>query len=225
MLSVVIPAAANGRCTSVAGHKSLFPIGNETIIQRQVRLLRDRFPEAEILVTVGYRREEFIGHLPKDVRLICNTEYNESFVTKSIGMALDVAKFPNTLICYGDLVFSNSIVSQLDIRNDSMVVAEQGTGRSSDVGVVNDGYCATNFAFGLPDRWCQFAYLCERGTRLFRNLIEQPNGTQLFTHEILNRMVDQGFRIRLQFAQPNSFFDIDTQQDYENFYSSQLGNT
>lgn len=224
MLSIVIPAAANGRCASASGHKSLFSLRDESIIQRQVRLFRDRFPDAEILVTVGYRKEEFLGHLPDDVRMISNPDYDGTNVTRSILLAMEKAKYPNTLISYGDLVFVNSIVSQLDIRNDTMVVAERGNEKSSVVGVVNDGYCATNFAYGLPDRWCQFAYLCEQGTKLFRKFVSEDGGSNRFTHEIFNKMTAERFPIRLQFAQPGSFFDIDTYRDYQEFISTQFGN-
>jgi len=111
--SIIIPAAGEGVRMKSYGVKSLIQLGKETIIQRQLRIIRHVFPNSEIIVISGFQSDRIIKETDNSIIHIENEQYNVSNVAKSIGMGLKAATTSRVLIVYGDLVFGETT---LDVK-------------------------------------------------------------------------------------------------------------
>ena len=101
-ISIVIPAAGMGRRMKSYGPKALVPLPsgktnprtgeargeNVTLIERQLNILIDCYPNAEIFIVVGFQAEK-IRHQLKDypVRFIYNPLHESTNVLYSLGLA------------------------------------------------------------------------------------------------------------------------------------------
>jgi NDP-sugar pyrophosphorylase family protein len=215
-LSIIIPSAGMGRRMKSYGPKPLIEIsGRETVIGRQVRLLRAEFPLAEVVVAVGYESDRIMRGVPDGVRIVENELYECTNVARSIGMALRVALRPDVLIVYGDLVFTASALSGFAAGCSSVLVDSCGRMGADEVGVMAVRGSVTHMSYGLPVKWGQMCYLTGRELDVFRKSVLNPDTNRKLGFEVLNRVIDAGGRIRA--VEPSDFrlVEIDTSQDID----------
>jgi choline kinase len=105
MLHVLIPAAGLGRRMKSYGPKALINLQGETLIERQIRLVREAFPRVKITVVAGFEAHRLREVLPKDVRLVLNPYYETTNVAYSVSIGLrTIPPTVPVLVVYGDLV-------------------------------------------------------------------------------------------------------------------------
>ncbi len=212
--SVVIPAAGCGKRMRSFGPKVLLKVGGETILERQVRLVRAVFPGASIVVVAGFAADKVRRCLPRGVRVVENTSPEETNVAASVAIGLAASPPGGVLVVYGDLVFNRAALepfSHLD-REASAVLIDRGEARHSEVGVSVAGQRACHFCHGLPARWGQVAYLSEDDRRRFRAHAASPGGARMFGYEILNRLAE-GETLRALEAPGMMLAEVDCSKD------------
>ena len=108
MLDIIIPAAGQGRRMKSVGPKGLIRLGNETVLLRQIRLLKQAFPEARIVVIGGFGHAKLHKSLPPNISFVVNNRYRDTNVSHSIHVGLQFTRpHHSVLIVYGDLVFNH----------------------------------------------------------------------------------------------------------------------
>lgn len=215
-LSIIIPAAGMGRRMKSYGPKPLIELpGRETVINRQIRILRSLFPCADIVVIVGYESEQVIASLPRDIKIVENEMYESTSVVRSIGMGLRVINHNRVLIVYGDLVFNANCVNWLYTTNSSIVVDSSSQINYDAVGINIVGGFATNFSYGLPIKWAQIVYLTGRELELFKRMSWAVENRRRFGFEIMNKMLDTGAKLRVIEPKGMKIAEIDSSKDIE----------
>ena len=66
-LSIIIPAAGTGTRMKAYGPKPLIKIGNQSIISRQIEILKSCFYCPEIVVVSGYESCKVMNNLPRNI--------------------------------------------------------------------------------------------------------------------------------------------------------------
>ena len=214
-LSIIIPAAGIGRRMKSYGPKSTINLGNgEVVISRQIALLRDEFPNAEIIVVTGFEHDRVVRALPKGVHTVYNNAYKDCNVAYSIYVGLEACSYTDNLIVYGDLVFNRETLQELP--NKSFVICDNKEQmRETEVGVTVIDGTATQFSYGLPTKWAQIAYLQEAESEMFYHFAYPKNKHKLFGFEILNLIINNGGTLHA--IEPNGMCiaEIDTSKDIE----------
>ncbi len=131
----------------------------------------------------------------------------------TINLALQACISKNVLVVYGDLVFSDDVLTQVTSSGSSLAFTREEGGES--VGIIQSEGSVTNLAFGLPDKWAQMFYLRERELDLFRGTCYDGESSKWFGHEVLNKLIDRGGTIEAKELKPNKLCEIDTPVDIE----------
>lgn len=130
----VILAAGKGSRLGEGKPKALTPLANgETILSRQIRLIRDVSPTSSITIVVGYRSDEIRDAVrgKPGLRFVENKEYLQTNTSKSLLAGFLSFKEPVSIIWLnGDVVFSESLLPALlkDVDSSSVVVNNETTG-------------------------------------------------------------------------------------------------
>lgn len=209
-LSFIIPCAGVGKRMKSYGLKSLISIGTESIIARQIRLIKSYFANPQIVVVCGFEASKLMNSLDQDICLVENTDYDNSNITKSISIGLRAATFYNTFIIHGDLVFSQDIFENLKFNNsftftsDKMNEREVGCNINSNLEYI---------MYDLPNKWGQITYFNKKDTKILQRLCFDPGNHHKFFFEIVNIMIDKGSKIKI--AKNCNITDIDKHSDLE----------
>lgn len=214
-LTVIIPAAGLGRRLR-QGPKALLDLEGQTLLARQIVVLRRVFPQADIVVTVGHEADTVARSLPSGVRTVENERYAETNVARSLELALRASRSNNVLIVYGDLVFDTSVFRDFPGEGrESLLLAHSGQ-RPYEVGVTSVAGFATAFSYGLELKWAQMLFLRGWELQQFRKLLAEPHRRRYFGFEVLNDLVEQGGRLRVLATPPTAplrLIEVDTPAD------------
>src|SRR3982751_246557 len=93
-LSIVIPAAGVGRRMKSFGPKSLIELGDgQTVLSRQLHILRSTYPTADIVLVLGHEADRIIRSLPSasGIKVVENENHSETNVARSLAMGIRVA--------------------------------------------------------------------------------------------------------------------------------------
>lgn len=211
-LSIIIPAAGVGSRIKSYGPKSLLLVNNETILERQIRLLSSKYKSAEIIVVVGYEAERVVSSI-KGVRFIENENYETTNVVRSIGLALRSVLNSRVLVVYGDLVFNDSLLHfPLD---RSCILSSATQMNEKEVGFIRNENTVCNFSYDLDEKWCQVVYLQGFELELFRKICCKKDNVKLMTHEVLNTIIDANGTFVIHTPKNMKILEIDSLKDTE----------
>lgn len=172
------------------GPKALLDVQGETLISRQIRLLRECF-SAEITVVAGFEADRVRRALPDDIQIVRNDNYSTTNVASSVAMGLGSTNARAVLVVYGDLVFTRGTFQGLDTKQSSLLV-HNDIFRNEEVGVNAIEGKAMYLSFGLPLKWAHIMLLREREQLLFMDAARAPDRKRHFSYEILNTVIEQG---------------------------------
>lgn len=216
-LSVVIPAAGVGRRIRTQSPKPLLTLQKqETIISRQINIIRQHYPDAEIIVVVGFESQEVIESLPSSVRIVENERYTETNISRSIDIGIKAMNSTHDLlIIYGDLVFSNGTIKNVVGRESVVIVDTKKRLGNEEVGVTIADGKITQFNYGLATKWGQIAYLTNRELVLFKKVVAALETRKWYGFESLNKVINMGGVIRAIEPKRMKIVDVDTSHDLE----------
>lgn len=217
-ITVIIPAAGIGRRMKSHGSKSLIQLATqETLLDRQITVIRKQYPKAEIIVVVGFQADKIIKDLigKPDIKVVENELYEETNVVRSIGMALRVASNSNILIIYGDIIFNPATLIGLPLHHSATIVDNKNNFEPDVVGVnIIDGYVGC-FSYGLRTKWAQIVYLTGKELSIFKTIACNKDKRKLNTFEILNKVIELDGKIKAIEPQDMKIIEINSTQDKE----------
>lgn len=192
-LTVIIPAAGLGRRMRTVGSKALVELRpGETVLSRQVAMLRRVLPFADVIVVVGYEADRVYRALPQWVRVVENEAYETTNVVRSIDLGIRAAVTDRVLVIYGDLVFNEAVLRNFPLQESAALVDHSAVGRENEVGVtVVDDY-VTQFAFGLDSKWAHIIYLSGLELHNFKRFSADVDKRRCFGFEALNEVLERG---------------------------------
>lgn len=188
-------------------------INNETLIERQVRVLSTCFPGAQIIAVLGFEAEKIEKVLPPFVDVVHNNDFETSNISLSIKIATEKSENNKCLYVYGDLVFDSGWFPPL---NQSWTIYDTKNQLPKDnVGITNNSGYVTNFSYGLPNKWGQVTYLENLELDIFKKAYKENRSEKLFGFELLNKVIHHGGLIRA--TEPNEMviFEIDSIKDLQ----------
>lgn len=215
-ISIIIPAAGIGKRMKLGGAKSLIDINQyENIINRQLRILKKRFTNAEYVLVVGFEADKVIKNTPNEIIKVENERYETTNVVRSINIGLNACTKNNVLIVYGDLIFDENILdSFVPSSSQVFVTSFSCEANNEEVGCTysNKNMRLENIYWDLPNKWSQIIYLQGYELELFKKLASNRDNEKLYGFELINFIIDRGGRFDI-FASKSICFDIDCNKD------------
>lgn len=221
-MNVIIPAAGISHRMKIVGNKSLLKVGHETIIERQIRVIKEVYPEAKITVVVGYEWERFTKLLPAYVNFVINHHFATTNVVHSLSVAMEYLDAKRkTLFVFGDMVFDQETVRLLRGTNHSTILFDQHEYKriaKNEAGIITQESQAMQFNYTLKDKFVPIFLLGAKEVSLFRSLCREKHNANKCVHEILNKMIDLSHVFKtVAIPQKNIVFEIDTRKDLKQF--------
>jgi len=215
-LAVVISAAGAGRRMKARGPKALIDIGGgETVLSRQLSMVKKALPNAEVVVVVGYQKDRVIKTLPKDVRWVENPDHEETNVARSLLIGVSDHSAHRVILMCGDLVFGPDFLSSLPAVGSAVVIDENPNHRSSEVGCNIDRERVCHFSYGVWPKWGQAVVLADKELDLYRRIASRDQCSRWFAYEVLNGIIDAGGVIAPAYPEKSYLVEIDSAQDID----------
>jgi choline kinase len=214
-LVAIIPSAGMGRRMRSYGPKCLIEINGKSIIHRQIEIIKDIYPEAQIIVITGFEADKVRKELPTSVITIENREFEQTNVAHSINLGLQATDSNNILIVYGDLIFNKNTLEGFYPEVSTAIVDKNNMLNKSEVGVtiINDEISI--FSYGLPIKWAQIIYLTNNELYRLRKIINNYAKRKLFGFEILNEVLRLDGKIQARAPLGMQIAEIDSSQDID----------
>jgi choline kinase len=214
-LSVIIPAAGMGRRMKSYGPKGLISLNGPSVLERQIKIIWKIYPKADITIVAGFQADLISERIRKkyDVRIVRNTDYQETNVARSIFLGLQSCVNKHALIVYGDLVFNSVALRGLVNEKSKVVVDTKKNIRDEEVGVLFNKEEVTNFSYAIDKKWCQIAYLANHEMKLFEDISSKKECERWFGYEVFNEIIEQGGSFLPVEQRGMKIAEIDTPRD------------
>jgi choline kinase len=213
-LTIIIPSAGEGSRMKTHGAKSLIKLTpTQTILDYQVYLIRQIFPDSTIILISGYESNRVINRSPKNIIHIENERHETTNVVRSIGIGLKATITDNVLIIYGDLVCNKQTLSYPLEKKSVIFVDSSNTMTENEVGcnIVNGNiewmvYDATN-------KWAQIIYLTGKELQLLKQICNDVAYEKTLGFEAINEIINKGGKFKAAIPEGIKANDVDCSKD------------
>lgn len=215
-LGVIILASDMGYRMKSYGPKCLLKTGeNESILFRQIRLIRQELPYSEITIVVGFEADKVIKHVSKDIRIIENQIFQRTNSVESVRLVVNNRRFEHLLILDGDLIFNRKSIADLTNGGSVAVMdAHNFFPDDKEGATIVDGN-ATNFSYGLEKRWARMIYLTDKELEMFHKEIVNRDKNKMYLFEIFNDILNNGGCISTLMNKEIVVYKIDSTKDLD----------
>ena len=212
-LSVIIPAAGIGSRMKSYGPKPLIKVGSQSLVRRQIEILRDCFYSPEIVVVSGYESCKVMNSLPNSIIKIENERYSETNVSRSIALGLRACTREKVLIVYGDLLFNKDTFKNINLASSCLFIDESGCMTKDEVGCNISNKKVQYLIPDIENKWAQIMYLKGRELELFSKNVFNRDNDRKFGFEIINNCIEKGASFDIISPKNMRITDIDTSKD------------
>ena len=213
-LTVIIPVAGMGHRMKSYGPKCLLPANTkETIIEKAISNIKREYPYSDIIIVAGFESEKVIKSLSHNIRVVENKQFEETNITESIRIGINASSNKKLLIIYGDLVFNVYSIRGITSEGTCAVVDYKSRFREEEVGVtIVDDY-VTNFAYGLPHKWAQMAYIEDESFDALKSLCSDKRKSKLYPFELFNIIINSGISMKAKEPKGMLIREVDSLKD------------
>jgi hypothetical protein len=190
-ISVILLCASEGKKTKSFGPRSLLNIHGRALIDCQLEEISCVYPDAEIIVGLGYGADKIIKHLSaQPIKFVENENYNETNAARTLNICMRITNSERIIVIHGDILFnSDSIASPPNI---STLLIEKSSLERDKVGLNIVGNQIIGFNYSSGVKWGQIAHLCGRELEVVRKLVSDRKNDVCCTHEILAKAINRG---------------------------------
>ncbi len=212
-ITVIIPAAGEGRRMKSYGPKPLIQLTKGTILDRQVKLIDKVLGPVDFIIVAGFECDKLMDSCPERFIKVENENYSITNVSRSLSIALRSVSADRVLIIYGDLVFNEEALLKMDFST-SCTSAGIDHDRNNEVGCILDANNnIVNMMYDLDMKWNQMIYLQGRELEIFKKECQDRKNKKKFGFEIINSVIDSGGKIKCIVDKSIKVVDIDTSKD------------
>jgi len=221
-ITVIIMAANIGYGMKSYGPKSLLNVNpTETLIEYQLNLIQTSFPNADIILVVGFAADRLIKRCPPGVRIVENQLYETSNEVEQIRLALNCTLTDNVLILKDDIIFNNDTFCAITKGQSCLIYDSKERIDSSNVGVtVINGY-VTTFSYDMTNKWCHIVYLAEKEIKILRTICNKRDRARMYLHEALDMVLQRVNKIQAIEPANMEIVKIDTSRHLQQLQATQ----
>lgn len=219
-ISVLLMSANNNKkfrralaCLEFKNHKKL--------IDYQIKNIREQWPEAEIIIALGYDANTAIKYIQTNypfVRIVENTQYADTNNVKSLYLSMLVSDYTNDLcIINGDLYFNKKYLSCIDTSTTGVINDKKNNISVDEVGMTIVEGVVTYISHGLGNRWGQIVFVKQKDRSILYTLASDVENHKRHIYEILNMSTDKKMIIRTFDNIGGKVHEFDNLRDIEKF--------
>lgn len=193
-VSAIILSAGSGSRIKSNEPRALLKIGNNTLIEHQISVIKNTFNNPEIVGVFGVGFDKIIKKIGTKIRIIENQLHEATNTSESLRLGINNTMMDNVLFFHGDLYFEQDIFDNLSFTKSFLIIDNGDHFNEYEVGVTTNLKKVSILSYGLPDKWCQIAFLTGRELKIARNLFAKfsQDDKKLLSFEVINKIIDLG---------------------------------
>lgn len=202
LITIVLLCDSPGYRMKSYGPISLINISNSRLIDLQIKAIQQTFTNFEIIICLGFDAEKTCKYIRTKyanlpIRIVENQLFNSSNSCESVRLALNNTLNNKVLICSGNLLFSNKVLSSINY-NQTCVLVENNPCENLEVGInIDDNNEAQYFSFGAYKIWSEILFLHDvEVIEVLRKIVVYPDNKNKFIFEALNEVLKTKYRIK-----------------------------
>ena len=216
-ISVIILAAGTGARIKSNEPRSLLKIGNHTLIEHQTSVINNTFNNPEIIGVFGVSFEKIIKKTSNKLRIVENQLHETTNSSESLRLGINNSIMDNVLFFHGDLYFEQGIFDNISFTKSFLLIDGGNHFNEYEVGVTTESKKVSILSYGLPDKWCQIAFLTGKELKIVRNLFAKfsEDDKKLLSFEVINKIIDLGGNFEFHINK-TPIIEIDCIKDLQN---------
>lgn len=192
-MKIIILADKYQKRMKSRGCVGLIKLQNKNILYHQYKLLKSKFPKADIIYVYGFDNKKLLSYIDKnenlyhDMVLVYNKryeKYNNSFSLSLLDQYLD----DDILLLFGDQTLSSINFNKFDPSNGSQVFIDNKS--KSKLGCIIQKNKIENICYDLDNKLSEVYFICKDHSSSLRNLVYNPLYHNYFVFELINKMID-----------------------------------
>lgn len=204
MLTFIISACSYaGKKSSNSKSLTILPNG-QTLILNQIQVIKENFPDSEIILTVGPEASKVIKRI-NGIEIIENKDYKTTNC-EDIKMALNESSGDELVYISGDILFNKESLNI--INGHSTLLIDKNTEKLDSIGMTIIDEHITIMAYGVAPKWGKMGFFVKRDVDLIKKMLNTEKINRLFFFELINRLVLQEHRSIRAIEPKNSLIKV-----------------
>ena len=226
MQAIIMAAGFGSRIEEITNNipKSFLEINDEKLIERAIRLLRERDIN-DITVVTGYKSELFIELLDEKIKFVKNPLYFCTNVLASFACGMGNLK-DDSIFMHADTIFNETILDDLIISNVSDIILPVDYKSCSEeemkVITVDGNVTVVHKSIDLDVAEGEFIGVAKIGSCILEELksavideLKEKNKHQDYFEAAIQNLIDQGNNIKTIATNGRPWVEIDFPEDFE----------
>lgn len=183
------------------GCAALIQINSKSnILINQYNILKSVFKNINIIYVYGFDNKKFLDFIETSKMDIC-TEFNDKFNTYnqafSLSLVENMVKDDNLLIIDGYQKLNKTMFKKFNPSNGSTIfIKDSQNYDNNSVGYTINNDCIQHFSFDLNNSIHDIYYLDKTFVAPLFNILQQKKYHNNFIFELINKLIDQGLKIK-----------------------------
>lgn len=225
MQAIILAAGIGGRIAKITNNlpKSFLEINEEKLIERGIRLLRERAIN-DITVVTGYKSELFIALLDENIKVVNNPLYFCTNVLGSFACGMGNLK-EDFIFMHADTIFDETILDDLIASNVSDIILpvdyKSCVEEEMKVITVDGNVSVIHKSVDLNIAEGEFIGIAKINRAILGQLkaavkieLKEKNNHQDYFEAALQNLIDQGNNIRTVATNGRPWIEIDFPEDF-----------
>lgn len=193
-LCVILLASTIANKSRMFGQRCLIKLGNKTVLERQVEVIRKAYSKSELIIVTGDDTNGILRQNITGTRIVEN-QLRETSMVEDLRLAVNNTPMDKILFINSDYLFNDNSICHITDQS-SIVVESKGSMDKGEVGVNVCQGKVVYFSYSSEIKWTHIAYIEGQEFFVFKKLLNAHRGSRLLVHEILNKMLDDSdFRV------------------------------
>lgn len=211
--TIIFPCAGPGLRPRSIIPKALLKIGDELLLQRQITAARIAWPDARIIIVIGFGRKHYTKRYGIEY---LHTSHKGYTAVKSIAVGLSqIKQDSDVVISFGDLFYDLRLFADLlkNVAYTTTVISDYMPKRGESCNIHGDN--VVSFTNDITPKWGQIIHIAASDFGLFRHEFLNRKNFGKYTSEVLNDIVPY---CNMLYKDATRYFlsDIDSSWDLRN---------
>lgn len=191
-LYVVILASDLAYRAKTYGNPILTNLGNVTLLEHQLSVIRHTYPNAIVSIVVGFQADRVIKYHSDKLNIIENVSYETLGKGEDIRLYLNSCWPSRVLFIDGAISFCERTVRLL---TEKPSIFTYNSDDERQVGVFIENEKVEHLSYGLPEKFSGLCYLEGTSLSSLKKIANRDNN-RLLLFELLNKMIEKNVEIK-----------------------------
>ncbi len=162
-------------------------IGGLTLLEKQIQVINNVFPNSEITVILGYEADKIIKK-KYNIRIIENQLYETTGESEQVRLGLNSLLTKDVLIINGDLIFNEHAIS-FEKEKNSILISNKEKNKS-EIGATLVDNKVTFLSYTLEEyKWANIFYVSSKNYQDLYNIVNNRDNNKMYCFEIINLLL------------------------------------